>query len=189
MAENPGSKDKSYEALDFIINILREHERNLDKSIEELGTVSEQINETISELKNKVEKTEEKINSLQEEVSHLMGHLSNAPKKAFSVTVKEQSSQVQATLAMPPQVHISPALILLCKQWEDFQLLAMNAQNLSFTYKEDEKIFEAAALKENQLIKYSGVPPDFSLIFKSWLSAALGIERQNILEGSLEKPK
>ena len=43
MSENPGSKDKSLETLDFIINVLKEHEMNLDKTIDELSTVVEQI--------------------------------------------------------------------------------------------------------------------------------------------------
>ena len=43
MAANPGSKDKSLEALDFIINVLKEHEQNLDKSISEFASVTEQM--------------------------------------------------------------------------------------------------------------------------------------------------
>jgi hypothetical protein len=43
MSENPSSRDKALEALDFIINILKEHEQTLDESIGELATVTENV--------------------------------------------------------------------------------------------------------------------------------------------------
>ena len=189
MVENPGSKDKSFEALDFIINVLKEHELNLDKSIEEIGTVSEQINETIEDLKAKVEKAEEKVNILQKEVTNLTGCLSNTPEKALPITSNEQASHVQAALALSPAVQNNPPLILHCKQWTDFQLLAMNAQTLTFIYKEEGGIFEVNALKENQLIQYSGVLPNISSILKIWLSTTFDLDGQKIFEGLLEKIK
>ena len=66
MAKNPQSKDEALEALDFIVNVLKEHERDLDKLISELATVTEQIGDT-SVLTGKVENVEEKINDLQKE--------------------------------------------------------------------------------------------------------------------------
>ena len=46
MAKNPQSKDEALEALDFIVNVLKEHERDLDKLISELATVTEQMGDT-----------------------------------------------------------------------------------------------------------------------------------------------
>ena len=63
MAKNPQVKDEALEALDFIVNVLKEHERDLDKLINELATVTEQMGDTI-ELSGKVDKVEEKISSL-----------------------------------------------------------------------------------------------------------------------------
>ena len=83
MAEDPNSKDKALEALDFIINVLKEHEQNLDKSINELATVTEQIGDTEA-LNSTVGKVEEKINNLQKEVTNLIGYLSNATKELLS---------------------------------------------------------------------------------------------------------
>ena len=60
MSENPSSKDKSLETLDFIINVLKEHEKNLDSSIDELTTVTEQIAETQAGVKDKVDLLEKK---------------------------------------------------------------------------------------------------------------------------------
>jgi hypothetical protein len=76
-------------------------------------------------------------------------------------------------------------VILRCKQWEDFQTLAYRAQTLSFSYKEDEKVFQADALKGNQIITYSGALPKFSSILKTSLSKQLDVPETNILEGVL----
>lgn len=188
MAENSGSKDKSLEALDFIISVLKEHEQSLDKSIDQLATVAEQIGNTEA-LNGKMETVEEKINNLQKEVTHLISYLSNA-KEALPAAIKEQERQVQEAPAVSPAVvQGEPSMILRCKQWADFQVFAIHAQTLFFNYKEDEKVFQADALKGNQLIIYAGAFPNLSVILKTWLSRQLDITEQNILEGSLDKPK
>jgi hypothetical protein len=189
MADNSGSKDRSLEALDFIINVLKEHEQTLDKSIHELATITEQIGDTDA-LNGKVEKVEEKISNLQKEVTNLIGYLSSAPKEALSAMVKNQEPQPQTETNLPlALVQGGPTVILRCKQWGDFQVLAMHAQTLSFSCKEIEKVFQVDALKGNQIITYSGVLPKFSLIFKTWLSGQLELTERNIVEGFLDKAK
>ena len=181
MTKNPQSKDDSLEALDFIVNVLKEHERDLDKLINELATVTEQLGDT-GELSGKVEKVEEKISSLQKEVTNLITYVSgSAPKEALPAAVKEQTSQASPV----PVVQGGPSVILRCKQWEDFQTLAFRAQTLSFSYKEDEKVFQADALKGNQIITYNGALPKFSSILKASLSKQLDVPETNILEGVL----
>ena len=178
----PQSKDDALEALDFIVNVLKEHEKDLDKLINELATVTEQIGDT-GELSSKVEKLEEKINGLQKEVTSLIGYMSTAPKPALSAAVKEATVENTQPPYAAPQGGAS--VILKCKQWEDFAALAFKAQTLSFNYREDEKVFQADALKGNQIITYSGALPKFSLILKTWLSKQLDISERNILEGVL----
>jgi hypothetical protein len=63
----PGSKDRSFITLDFIINILKEHGQILDKSIHSLGMVTEQIGDQ-NGLKIKMEIVGEKINLLQKKL-------------------------------------------------------------------------------------------------------------------------
>ena len=83
MARNPQSKDEALEAVDFIVNVLKEHEKDLDKLINELATVTEQLGDT-GQINGKVEKVEEKINGLQKEVTNLITYLSsNHQKKLF----------------------------------------------------------------------------------------------------------
>ena len=89
MAENPGSKDRALEALDFIINVIKDHEQNLDKSIHELATVIQQIGET-DELNVEIEKFDEKLNFLQKEMTNLIGYLPNSPKEALPDALQKQ---------------------------------------------------------------------------------------------------
>jgi hypothetical protein len=178
--KNPQSKDDALEALDFIVNVLKEHEKDLDKLINELGTVTEQMGDT-GELSGKVQNVEEKMDALQKQVVNLIGYLSGSPKEAApSAIVKERPSEVANDV-----VRSGPSVILRCTQWEDFQNLAFRAQTLSFSYKEEEKLFQADALKGTQMITYKGVLPKLSNILKMWLSKQLDVPEQSILEGVL----
>ena len=83
-----GSEDKYFEALDFVINVLKKHEQILDKSIQELTTLTEYL-ENINALNSKVENAEEKINTIQKEVTDIVGGRSNMPKGALQASVEE----------------------------------------------------------------------------------------------------
>jgi len=178
MSKTPKSKDEALEALDFIVNVLKEHEKDLDKLIGELGTVTDRLGET-GELSSKVEKVEERISGLQNEINSLVSYLSTAPREAPVLTSEQKTEVVQAGV-----MH-GPPVILRCKQWDDFQTLAFQAQTLSFMYKEAEKTFQADALKGNQIITYSGELPKFTALLKMWLSKQLDIPEKKILEGVL----
>jgi hypothetical protein len=178
MSKRPQSKDEALEALDFIVNVLKEHEKDLDRLINELGTVTASLGET-GELSTKVEKVEERIGGLQNEISSLINYLSTSPREAPALTETQKAEVVQASM-----VH-GPPVILRCKQWEDFQTLAFQAQTLSFMVKEAEKTFQADALKGNQIITYSGEIPKFAALLKMWLSKQLDVPEKKILEGVL----
>jgi hypothetical protein len=178
MSKKPQSKDDALEALDFIVNVLKEHEKDLDRLINELGTVTEALGET-GELSVKVEKVEERISGLQNEITSLVNYLSASPRETPALTPQQQVEVVQ------PSVMHGPPVILRCKQWEDFQTLAFQAQTLSFMYKEAEKTFQADALKGNQIITYSGELPKLTALLKMWLAKQLEIPEKKILEGVL----
>jgi hypothetical protein len=182
MSKKPQSKDEALEALDFIVNVLKEHEKDLDRLISELGTVTDALGET-GELTSKVEKVEERINGLQNEITGLVNYLSSSPREA-PLAAPEQGTVQKAEVAPAPVMH-GPPVILRCKQWEDFQTLASQAQTLSFMYKDAEKTFQADALKGNQIITYSGELPKLTALLKMWLSKQLGVPEQKILEGVL----
>jgi hypothetical protein len=178
MSKKPKSKDEALEALDFIVNVLKEHEKDLDRLISELGTVTEALGET-GELSSKVEKVEERISGLQNEINSLVSYLSASPREAPVLTSEQKAEVVEAGV-----MH-GPPVILRCKQWDDFQTLAFQAQTLSFMYKEAEKTFQADALKGNQIITYGGELPKFTALLKTWLSKQLEIPEKKILEGVL----
>jgi hypothetical protein len=178
MSKKPQSKDEALEALDFIVNVLKEHEKDLDRLISELGAVTEALGET-GELSCKVEKVEERISGLQNEINSLVTYLSASPREAPVLTPEQKTEVVQASV-----MH-GPPVILRCKQWEDFQTLAFQAQTLSFMYKDAEKTFQADALKGNQIITYSGELPKLTALLKMWLSKQLEVPEKKILEGVL----
>jgi hypothetical protein len=189
MAGKPGSKDKSLEALDFIINVLKEHEQNLDKSINEFALVTEHLGNT-DVLNGKIEKVEEKISTLHKEITNLISIMSSSPKELISTAAKKQEPPSEATpVASLSLVQGRPSVMLHCKQWKDFQALAINSQSVSFSFKEAEKVFQVEALKGTQLIFFSDSFPDFSLILKMWLSRQLGIAEGSILEGFIDTNK
>ncbi len=185
MAKNPQSKDDALEALDFIVSVLKEHEKDLDKLINELATVTEQMGDN-GELKEKVVKVEEKIDTLQKEVTGFIGQLSKAPQvrnEAPSGAVAQ--NQVEVAPAVATVTQTGPSVVLRCNQWEDFMVLATGAQTVSFNFKEEDKVFQANALKGTQVITYSGALPKLSSVIKMWLSKQLNVPERSILEGAL----
>ena len=184
MADDHDSKDKSLEALDFIINALKEHEQHLDKLFHEIATITEQVGATKNGLNSKVEETEEKTSQLQKEVTNLIAYVLNTtPKKTLPTPIKEQTGQTTPFQAFD---NLSTET-LQCKQWSDFQALAENAQTIIFSHKENMTVFQAKAIKGNKLIVYTGALPNFSIILKKWLSQQLDINEQNVSEGSKDK--
>jgi len=184
MSKKPQSKDEAYEALDFIVNVLKEHEKDLDKLIGELGAVTEQIG-TAGELTEKVEKIEAKVSGLQNDITNLVSCLSASPRQT-PVAAKDAgvSEPVQGAILQPTVVQ-GPPVILRCKQWDDFLGLAFQAQTMSFMVKDAERTFQVDALKGNQVVTYSGELPKLPGLLKIWLSKQLEISEKKVLEGVL----
>jgi hypothetical protein len=189
MSRRPQSKDEALEALDFIVNVLKEHEKDLDRLISELGTVTEQLGVT-GELSGKVEKVEERITGLQNEITSLIGYLSTSPRQAPTTPATPTAAAREMPKTEPAQpvqaeaMH-GPPVILRCKQWDDFQGLAYQAQTMSFMAKETERTFQVDALKGNQIITYTGEIPKLPLLLKMWLSKQMEIPEKKVLEGVL----
>ncbi len=187
MSEKTPSKDEAFEALDFIVNVLKEHEKDLDRLVAELGTVAGQLGET-GELNGKVKKIEDKINVLQAQVGNLVTSLSNSPQKqlnhAMTMTthVEEPETHDYAPVAVP---QIGVPMVMQCRQLEDFLSLAAQAERVVFARKETDKGFEAQALKNGQLFCFSGEAPDFAAMLKIYLSQQLGVPGKQILEGNV----
>ncbi len=181
MSKRAPSKDEALEALDFIVSVLKEHEKDLDRLIGELGNITERLGDT-GEFSGKIEKVEERLSTLQGEIANLITYLSGSHEVP---SLPVQPSQEQRTGAIQARETRGPPVILRCKQWEDFQTLAYQAETLSFLYREAEKTFQADALKNGQIITYSGELPKHTLLLKTWLARQLDVSEKKILEGIL----
>jgi cob(I)alamin adenosyltransferase len=181
MSKKTPSKDEALEAIDFIVNVLKEHEKDLDRLINELGTVTERMGDT-GELSGKVEKVEERLSNLQNEITNLISYLST-PREGAATQIP-QAHELRGEITREKQALGRP-VILRCKQWDDFRSLATQAESASFLFKEAEKTFQVDALKNNQVITYSGELPKPIFLLKSWLARQLGVEEKRILEGVL----
>lgn len=181
MSKKTPSRDEALEAIDFIVNVLKEHEKDLDKLINELGTITEKIGDT-GELSGKVEKVEERLTTLQNEIANLITYLSASPNTSGAPTLQFHEKSSETT---EPRDIVGPPVILRCKQWADFQTLAAQAQTVSFLYREAEKTFQVDALKNRQIITYSGELPRPASLLRTWLCGQLRVEEKNVLEGIL----
>ena len=185
MSKKSPSRDDALEAIDFIVNVLKEHEKDLDRLISELGTITEKMGNT-GELSGKVEKVETRLTTLQNEIANLISYLSTTPVPITATPAPVTHANVERSDEPAPVRDVrGPPVILRCKQWEDFQTLASQAQTVSFLYREAEKTFQVDALKNNQVVTYSGELPKFTALLKTWLGRQLGVDEKRILEGIL----
>ena len=165
MSKKP-SRDEALEALDFIINVLKEHEKDLDRLITQLGTTLEQYSET-GELSGKIENVEDRLAHIQAQISDLIHFISSPQEKPA------------------PTITRGPPVIVRCRQWGDFKNLASEAETVSYLYKEAERAFQADALKNGRVLTYSGQFPQDASLLKTWLSRELKIPEGKIFEGAL----
>ncbi len=163
MTKKP-SKKEALEALDFIVSVLKEHEKDLDRLIGDLDEVTKRFGET-GEVSGKIEAVEGRLSSLQTEMSELIRFISS-PREA----------SVYA--------H-GPPVIVRCKQWEDFKVLASGAETVSFLFRETEKTFQADALKGGRVLTYSGEFPRDTRLLRIWLARELDVAEDKVFEGVL----
>ena len=167
MVKKAPSKNEALEALDFIINVLKEHEKDLDRLINELGKITSSVSDT-GGVSEKMERVEERLSTLQNEINNLVGCLSPSSKPN-----------------VVRSISAGPAVIVRCKQWEDFKTLAKGSDTVSFIFRDTEKGFQADALKDGRVLTYSGEVPKDGKLLKFWLARELEIKEEKIFEGVL----
>jgi len=166
MAKKP-SKDEALEALDFIVSVLKEHEKDLDKLIGELAKITTKFGQT-GEVGTRIGSVEERLASIQTEITNLIKFLS-APS---------------SEKPHPPETR-GPPVIVRCKQWEDFKMLASDPETVFFLFKEAEKAFQADALKQGRVLTYNGEFPRDARLLKMWLARELNVPEDKVFEGVL----
>jgi hypothetical protein len=165
--ERKPNKNEALEALDFIINVLKEHEKDLDRLINQLGIITESLGET-GEITGKFEKIEGRISTLQGEITNLIEHL-GTPREVTPSPYSQKTASINVK----------------CRQWEDFKNLATGAETVSFLFKEDKPSFRADALKKGRIVSYTGELPQNVHLLKLWLSKELNIAEEEVFEGAL----
>jgi len=176
------SKNEALEALDFIINVLKEHEKDLDRLISELGKITERLGNS-GELGSRIEGIEERLANLQDEISNLIEFLTSAP--APTHPPEEHKPPVLSPKPSPQKTLRGPPVIIRCRKWEEFKVLAANAETISFLYKDAEKAFQVDALKEGRILTFAGELPGNAELLKTWLARELGVSEEGIFEGIL----
>ena len=171
--ERKPNKNEALEALDFIINVLKEHEKDLDRLISQLGIITESLGET-GEITGKFENIEDRISTLQGEITNLIKHLGTPKEATPSAHSPPQNSSPQKTAAINVK----------CKQWEDFKNLATDAETVSFLFKEEDNSFQANALKNGRSVSYTGEFPQNTSLLKLWLSKELAVAENDVFEGT-----
>jgi len=63
----------SFESLDFIINVLKEHEKDLDRLINQLGIITKSLGDT-GDTSGKIEKIEDHLATLQGQITKLINN-------------------------------------------------------------------------------------------------------------------
>ena len=135
---------------------------------------------------NTLKKIEERMNRLENDIRNLSKFSQPTPQETQSLTSVTGVKEVECNLTEILEARKSP-VVLRCKSWEDFQAFASQPQTVYFTYIESEKIFEANALKNNQIVAYVGEVPKHVELLKAWLSSRLKLFEEKVYEGALTK--
>ena len=180
MTEDASSRDGAMEALDLVINVLKEHEASLDNAIENLSDIQESMGQA-SAVVAKVDKLGASIDRLQKDFSEIAMKFSDVLKTS---TVSKQQESLPVSTGTQLCSGSKPSLMLECKSWEDFEALSLNSQIVSFNFK-DGRVLQAKAVKNDMIINYTGPLPGIKLVLKAWLSSKLNVPQQCVFEGSL----
>ena len=77
MSKDPPSKNETLEALNFILSVITEHDKDLNKLVSELTSISRRLAET-GELSSRFGRIENKIDNLQNAINNLLKSLSTS---------------------------------------------------------------------------------------------------------------
>ena len=69
---------------------------------------------------------------------------------------------------------------------EEFQALATQSQIIAYTYLDSQNVFEAYAVKNNQIFVYTGEIPRIEVLLKAWLSKLLLVPQEKIFQGTIK---
>jgi len=164
--KNPGS-------LDFIENSLNEN----SKDLREINSEMRELNQHLKE-----------ISELKAGISQLSDLISQSMSQRGGETDLEKNSAASDRKISSPMLEVPPIgdyFVVKCANWADFEAYAKGVQQVVFAVRESDSMFEADAVKGNQIIAYIGKIPAVSELLKVWLSTKLGSD--SAFEGAITK--
>lgn len=187
------SSNEDSDTNEFVMSMLKENSEDLNALLNEVRKVADRM-EGVCELSS-YKRVEEKINGLQKDIRDLLetrqcaivdSEVAAPAPVAVSAPVAPLAEVKVAPRNAPEVVEMrgSP-VVMRCTNWGDFLAFASNAQTVSFVYREPDKIFEADAVKNNQVLAYIGEIPKATVLLKLWLSGSLEVPEGRIFEGTL----
>lgn len=164
--KNPGS-------LDFIENSLNENSKDLRELNNEIREINQQLKD---------------VNELKASMSRLSDLLSQSISQKGGETELQKNSDMSNRKPSPTNTEVAPIsdyLVVKCTNWADFEAHAQGVQQVVFAIRESDGMFEADAVKGNQIIAYIGKVPSISELLKVYLSNKLG--SASTFEGTITK--
>jgi phage-related tail protein len=158
--KNPGS-------LDFIENSLSENSKDLKELTDEMREITQHLKD-ITELKTAVNRLTDSLNQ-------------SMPQKGAAPDMAAPKMSPNAQEIAPMKANY----VVKCANWAEFETYAKGAPQVVFTIRESDRVFEADAVKGNQIIAYIGKIPEFSELLKIWLTTKLG--SASTFEGTITK--
>ncbi len=172
-------------AYETIMSSLKENNDDLNTLLNEVRTISDRIGD-VCELTT-FKRLEEKLLALQNSIAEFTKASQPARNQTTETTpTQTEQAKPQNPFIGYPETKNQP-MVVKCNKWEEFQNYAKNAETVSFTYRETDRLFEADAVKENQIIAFIGEMPKPDQLLKMWLSGRLGTSEKNVFEGTITK--
>ncbi len=168
--EDKDDKEGKFEALDFVLGVLREDVNNLGRIVADLEKIAGVIGKP-NEIGGRLDSIETQLASTRAEIAGLITSLAREPS-------------VPSPKPNAPREPYGTPIIVSCRVWEDFRTLARQADQAAFaSVRED--TFEIGAQKGSRIYKYVGKLPPYSTVIRAWLARELDVPDPKIIEGDL----
>jgi hypothetical protein len=156
-----------------LLEALERNSENLKKVMGSIAGVCEAVDGKYEENTEKILKN---INSLHADVEKLIKALQS----------KVYVDQGSAPSLSGTEGSDRSVMIMRCQDWEQFESFAVGAKFTGFSYLVSDNIFEADAVKGNQIIAYTGPIPSIEDLLKAWLSNRLAVPKGTVFAGTIE---
>lgn len=180
MPKKPDNEDT--EPFVVVLESLKRNSENLKNVLDTISRICDTVDNKYAANTAKIIG---KIDVLQIEVKNLVNIL-ETKQSNIDIPPPPPSGVNQLYLHLGPNTQTMKTAILRYKHWEDFQTVASKSEMIAFTYREQEKLFEADVYKNNQILAYVGDMPKIDELLKAWLSSRLAVPREKVFEGTVK---